>query len=82
MRKGRDGEKNGKKKWEKNGKKKEKRKKENTDENSGHYVVASSIPPERQRPNDDARTPLPERRRLNNNRWHAARSCQYHQSFI
>merc|ERR1719312_1078638 len=36
MRKGRDGEKNEKKK-----------KKENTDENSGHYVVASSRPPER-----------------------------------
>ena len=32
MRKGRDGEKNGEKK---------------TDENSGHYVIASSRPPER-----------------------------------
>ena len=43
MRKGRDGEKkNGKKTEKKNGKKKE-----NTDENSGHYVVASSRPPER-----------------------------------
>ena len=43
MRKGRDGGngKNGKKK--KRGKKKEK----NTDENSGHYVIASSRPPER-----------------------------------
>ena len=37
MRKGRDGEK-------KTGKK---RKKENTDENSGHYVIASCRPPER-----------------------------------
>ena len=44
MRKGRDGEKkkNGKKTGKKTGKKKE-----NTDENSGHYVVASSRPPER-----------------------------------
>ena len=40
MRKGRDGEK-------KNGKKKTEKKKENTDENSGHYVIASSRPPER-----------------------------------
>ena len=42
MRKGRDGKrkKNG---GEKNGKKKE----EKTDENSGHYVIASSRPPER-----------------------------------
>ena len=39
MRKGRDGE---KKNGEKNGEKKEKR-----DENSGHYVIASSQPPER-----------------------------------
>ena len=39
MRKGRDGE----KKREKREKKKEK---ENTDENSGHYVIASSRPPE------------------------------------
>ena len=39
MRKGRDGE---KKTGKKNGKKKE-----NTDENSGHYVIASSRPPER-----------------------------------
>ena len=39
MRKGRDGGKREKKiKWEK---------KEKTDENSGHYVVASSRPPER-----------------------------------
>ena len=44
MRKGRDGEKNGKN-GEKNGKKE--KKKENTDENSGHYVIASSRPPER-----------------------------------
>ena len=39
MRKGRDGEKNGK-----NGGKK---KREKTDGNSGHYVIASSRPPER-----------------------------------
>ena len=36
--------------------------KEKTDENSGHYVIASSLPPKRLRPNDD--------------RWNAARSCQ------
>ena len=36
--------KNGKKKT----KKKKRKKKENTDENSGHYVIASSRPPERQ----------------------------------
>ena len=41
MRKGRDGE----KKTGKTGKKWEK--KENTDENSGHYVIASSRPPKR-----------------------------------
>ena len=39
MRKGRDGGKTGKMGGEK--------KKENTDENSGHYVIASSRPPER-----------------------------------
>ena len=44
MRKGRDGgKKNGKKK---NGKKTGK-KEEKTDENRGHYVIASSRPPER-----------------------------------
>ena len=42
MRKGRDGGKMGKKTGGKNGKKEEK-----TDENSGHYVIASSRPPER-----------------------------------
>ena len=42
-------------------KKKEKRK-ENNGVFSGHYVIASSLPPERLRPNDD--------------RWNAARSCQ------
>ena len=43
MRKGRDGEKkNGKKTGKKTGKKREK-----TDGNSGHYVIASSRPPER-----------------------------------
>ena len=43
MRKGRDG---GKKREKKNGKKTGK-KREKTDENSGHYVIASSRPPER-----------------------------------
>ena len=41
MRKGRNGE---KKRGKKTGKKEEE---ENTDENSGHYVIASSRPPER-----------------------------------
>ena len=41
MRKGRDG---GKKRGKKNG---EKKKREKTDENSGHYAIASSRPPER-----------------------------------
>ena len=52
MRKGRDG-------------KEEKKRKEEEEKNdvfSGHYVIASSLPPERLRPNDD--------------RWNAARSCQ------
>ena len=45
MRKGRDGE---KKTGKKNGKKKKREKKrEKTDGNSGHYVIASSRPPER-----------------------------------
>ena len=43
-------------------KKKEKRKKEKNGAFSGHYVIASSLPSERLRPNDD--------------RWNAARSCQ------
>ena len=42
MRKGRDGEKREEKKRE------EREKKEKTDENSCHYVIASSRPPERQ----------------------------------
>ena len=42
MRKGRDGGMGGGETGEKNGGKKEK-----TDENSGHYVIASSRPPER-----------------------------------
>ena len=42
MRKGRDGGKTGKTE-----KKPGEKKKENTDENSGHYVIASSRPPER-----------------------------------
>ena len=48
MRKGRDG--------------KRKEEEEKNDVFSGHYVIASSLPPERLRPNDD--------------RWNAARSCQ------
>jgi len=44
MRKGRDG---GKKREKKKNGKKTGKKKENTDENSGHYVIASSRPPER-----------------------------------
>ena len=43
MRNGRDGGKTGKKQGKKTGKK------EKTDENSGHYVIASSQPP-KQRP--------------------------------
>ena len=43
MRKGSDGGNGG----EKNRKKKTGKKKENTDENSGHYVIASGRPPER-----------------------------------
>ena len=39
-----------------------KKKKEKNGIFSGHYVIASSLPPERLRPNDD--------------RWNAARSCQ------
>ena len=54
MRKGRDGGENEIKKNEK----------ENTGVFSGHYVIASSLPPERRRPNDDARTTTPERRPL------------------
>ena len=56
MRKGRDG-------------KEEKKRKEEEEKNdvfSGHYVIASSLPPERLRPNDD--------------RWNAARSCQWKKS--
>ena len=47
------------------GEKKKKRRKEEekNDVFSGHYVIASSLPPERLRPNDD--------------RWNAARSCQF-----
>ena len=43
-------------------KKKRKEKREKYGVFSGHYVIASSLPPERPRPND--------------NRWNAARSCQ------
>ena len=48
------------------GKKEKKRKEKRKEKNgvfSGHYVIASSLPLERLRPNDD--------------RWNAARSCQY-----
>ena len=58
MRKVDDGEEKKKKK------KKEKRKEKEKEKNgvfSGHYVIASSLPPERLRPKDD--------------RWNAARSC-------
>ena len=44
MRKGRDG---GKKRGKKKNGKKTGKKREKTDENSGHYVIASSRPPER-----------------------------------
>ena len=47
------------------GEEKEKRKEKEKEKNgvfSGHYVIASSLPHERLRPNDD--------------RWNAARSCQ------
>ena len=47
MRKGRDGGKTRKKNRKKNGEKNGKEKEEKTDENSGHYVVASSRPHER-----------------------------------
>ena len=43
-------------------KKKEKKKEEKNGVFSGRYVIASSLPPEQLRPNDD--------------RWNAARSCQ------
>ena len=47
------------------GKRKEKKEKKKEEKNgvfSGHYVIASSLPPVRLRPNDDS--------------WNAARSCQ------
>ena len=49
-------------------KEKKKEKRENNGVFSGHYVIASSLPPERLRPNDD--------------RWNAARSCQYQDIYI
>ena len=61
MRKGRDGE---KKTGKKKRKKKTGKKKENTDENIGHYVVASSRPPER-RPLE-RRTLVPKRNMYSN----------------
>ena len=48
---------------EKEKKRKKRGKKEENGVFSGHYVIASSLPPQRLRPNDD--------------RWNAARSCQY-----
>ena len=51
-----------KKTGEKKEKKRKKKKKEKNGVFSGHYVIASSLPPERLRPNDD--------------RWNAACSCQ------
>ena len=44
-------------------KQKRKKKREKNVVFSGHYFIASSLPPERQRPND--------------NHWNAARSSQY-----
>jgi len=44
------------------GEEKKKKEKEKNGVFSGHYVIASSLPPERLRPNDD--------------RWNAARLCQ------
>ena len=57
MRKVDDGKKEKKRK-----KKRKEKKREKNGVFSGHYVIASSLPPERQRPNDD--------------RWNAAHSCQ------
>ena len=59
MRKVDDGEEKEKRKKRK---RKEKKEKEKNGVFSGHYAIASSLPPERLRPNDD--------------RWNAARSCQ------
>ena len=59
MRKVDDGE---EKKKKKEKEKKRKEKKEKNGVFSGHYVIASSLPPEQLRPNDD--------------RWNAAHSCQ------
>ena len=57
MRKVDDGKKEKKRKEKKN-------KKEKNGVFSGHYVIASSLPPERLRPNGYARTATPERRPL------------------
>ena len=43
--------------------KKKKKEKEKNGVFSGHYLIASSLPPERLRPNDDC--------------WNAARLCQF-----
>ena len=61
MRKVDDGKKE-KKRKEKEKKREKKKKEEKNGVFSGQYVIASSLPPERLRPNDD--------------RWNAARSCQ------
>ena len=45
------------------GEEKKRKEEEKNDVFSGHYVIASSLPPERLRPNDD--------------HWNAARSCQF-----
>ena len=67
MRKVDDGE---EKKKKKKGKKK--RKRENNGIFSGHYVIASSLQPERLCPNDDRwNDDL-----WNDDRWNAACSCQ------
>ena len=47
-------------------KKRRRKEEEKNDVFSGHYVIASSLPPERLHPNDA--------------RWNAARSCQYLQA--
>ena len=62
MRKVDDGEE--KEKEKKKRKEKRKEKKEKNGVFSGHYVIASSLPPERLRPKDAP--------------WNAARLCQFH----
>ena len=64
MRKGRDGKRKEKRKEKK---KEKKEKKEKNGVFSGHYVIASSLPPKRLRPKDD--------------HWNATRSCQFLSQF-